>query len=785
MKKIGKKLSYFTKVFLVLSLLFSNLSGLSVVFAYEKSDSLVLETEKNNIIIKYNDEIEDTANVRVEISENYTYLGGTTETPLTSTKSTDGASLKSTEGVTYVSKMLSNVIFDGTYNLNVSLYDEEDNEIAISTYQKEITHDGGLAIKVYDSSSNEIIKDEQGLYNIDGDVQIKYNILPGSLDKNAEYVVTFADETTANYTAEELIGYEFTLDRPLKEIIFGEYTDIINQEFKLVDSEEIITASGSVSFKYGDYTDNADALNEITTDLGLDNKYLFSSNDKDGIMYVYPNKDEAYSVNDLFAILDKAVEETTIKYTISNDEIADLEANYQEYLASFTKDSEETPLTKEEYYKETFIDSSTMISLSTEDITITFKAILLGDMNDDLVINESDLEELTSQIIGKNESNLLNGDINFDSVLDIKDAINLYQAYKNNIWNIELTEATSTTEKYLEVKSEDIISGDEFTVEYLLKVTEDKLNGLAGMVNYDKDSLELVDIKTDLNWIGSNHDGKFLYLGDEELTGTINENQEINPNEYVAITMTFKTLKAGTSKISLTDNEMFGLDKIYTLDESDLSTEVTVNTSSDNTLSSLQVAGQDIELQEDVLEYQITVENDVTLPDVKALTNNVAASITAITAPEELAVGDNEIIITVMAENGNELIYKVIVTRKEAPKEETPQQVTYQEPTNDNNNDNTIDTPTTPDDGKKDDDNKTTEEKDGKVSRIIIIILILLVIAGLIYLIFKDEDDDETKKANKDINKMKKEPLSKPIESKNNKINNSSKKTNNNKNNKK
>ena len=60
-----------------------------------------------------------------------------------------------------------------------------------------------------------------------------------------------------------------------------------------------------------------------------------------------------------------------------------------------------------------------------------------------------------------------------------------------------------------------------------------------------------------------------------------------------------------------------------------------------------------------------------------------------------------------------------------------------------------------------------------------------MVIAGLIYLIFKHEDDDETKKANKDINKMKKEPVTKPIESKNNKINNSSKKTSNNKNNKK
>ena len=39
MKKIGKKISYLTKVFLVLGLLFSNLSGLSVVFAYEDGDN--------------------------------------------------------------------------------------------------------------------------------------------------------------------------------------------------------------------------------------------------------------------------------------------------------------------------------------------------------------------------------------------------------------------------------------------------------------------------------------------------------------------------------------------------------------------------------------------------------------------------------------------------------------------------------------------------------------------------------------------------------------------------
>ena len=45
MKKIAKKLSYLTKVFLVLGLLFSNLSGLSVVFAYEDGDNFGIKVK--------------------------------------------------------------------------------------------------------------------------------------------------------------------------------------------------------------------------------------------------------------------------------------------------------------------------------------------------------------------------------------------------------------------------------------------------------------------------------------------------------------------------------------------------------------------------------------------------------------------------------------------------------------------------------------------------------------------------------------------------------------------
>ena len=270
-----------------------------------------------------------------------------------------------------------------------------------------------------------------------------------------------------------------------------------------------------------------------------------------------------------------------------------------------------------------------------------------------------------------------------------------------------------------------------------------------------------------------------MYLGDEELTGTMNERtQEYEEEEYTVLTLTFKAKKAGTSTVSISDNELFNSLEYYDASEMEVSTEVIVNASSDNTLSSLTVAGVEIQLEENVLDYVIEVDNDKTEALVEAITNNSTAKISSINAPLELVVGENEISITVVAENGDELVYTVKVIRKEAPKEETATNMNYQNNDNDNNtpNDNT----SKPDDNKSD-DNKNTEpeEEDGKLSRIIIIILILLVIAGLIYLIFKDDqEDEEERKTNKEIDKLKKEKefpevkkekVNKPNTNKNNK----------------
>ena len=231
--------------------------------------------------------------------------------------------------------------------------------------------------------------------------------------------------------------------------------------------------------------------------------------------------------------------------------------------------------------------------------------------------------------------------------------------------------------------------------------------------------------------------------------------------------MTFTAISGGSDTISVSDIGYFNGNIYYEGNET-LSKDVTV-ISNDNKLSSLTIGGVSVPIDELTNVYTITVPNDVTGVDLSYVLSDPSARVTSIVAPEELAVGENTVTITVIAENGEERTYSITVVR-EGEEEETDavtNPVNYDDNTyNDDNNKEEITT-----DGVEE---KKEEEKDeGKLSRVIIIILILLAIAGLIYLIFKD-DDEETKKVNRDINKFKKEDLG---ESKPNKPNNS-KKTN-------
>ena len=77
MKKVKQKASFLTKILLVVGLLVSNLSSLSVVFAYEGeiAQDVVIELVDNVLEINYTEELApEVEAVEVRVYENYTYL---------------------------------------------------------------------------------------------------------------------------------------------------------------------------------------------------------------------------------------------------------------------------------------------------------------------------------------------------------------------------------------------------------------------------------------------------------------------------------------------------------------------------------------------------------------------------------------------------------------------------------------------------------------------------------------------------------------------------------------
>lgn len=398
-----------------------------------------------------------------------------------------------------------------------------------------------------------------------------------------------------------------------------------------------------------------------------------------------------------------------------------------------------------------------------------------------VVYDSNYLDRLIKVAIGDGETTE-DDDINGDGTVDAYDAATLRLILDYGFGGEVFNENIKIDAK-LDGNTDSLVVGDTFTIRYIMTLAEDGINGITGLINYNRDMLTLdnVDVKNFAN--GSDYNGKFLYFGDyimgEEVVTTDEDGEEVvtySPKDYIIVEMTFTAIAGGSDAVTVSDIGYFN-DVVYYSGNEGLSKDVTV-ISNDNTLSSLTIGGVNVAIDELTDVYNITVPNSVTNVDLSYVLSDLSASVTSIVAPEELAVGENTITITVVAENGEERTYTVIVTRESEEEEKEESEVA-----------NTVsyeDTVTTYEEEDKTDKEEITanddvevkqeENKDeGKLSRVIIIILILLAITGLIYLIFKDDDDDETKKVNRDINRFKKEDLD---ESKSNRINNNNKKTN-------
>jgi len=872
MKKLGQKASFLTKILLVIGLLISNLSSLSVVFAYEATGDLVISLNDDTLEINYVEELaEEVEAVNVKVYENYTYSDGSSEKEVVTNYSLTAeqllaaseGKLKLVHGTIFASeeveyteeKIVENFkLFDGTYSAKVEIIDvtdysetveeeettiteEEVNEIqtiedesllveedvnvtetiiAEGIYEEEMTHDSGLNIKLFDSTGSEIVLVD-GKYHVSADyskVRVVAQILSGGLNPNDIFV--YNDE---EYRASELIELEFSSETEFGGRLYGEYelpvevkvlkplsvdetvgpettVEVMTTDAEVnVGQYEEVVYNNSVRVLYESYELNAELLNSVAEQEAYGETYLFYSDTSDGLLYVLPEFEETSesavtrTMLDLYNMLNVALheEDTTVEPIITYT----LLKNGINVLAAYDANS---GITLEDYLATIALDEAVSVTLCNEGLTVIYEVVMAGDLNADNVVSEEDVLELINQVIGESEITDVNkSDLyGFDNNIDSLDVLYLNQVVKTQVWGSEINESEVKLDATLDVKfngevlSEEnyLTSGDEFTVDYVLSLIDYEVNGVAGLFGYDETLFELISVEVKNDWLGNEYEGKFLYLGDESLTGPeletvepeIPENEtpveetaeeiveeEVVPIEYVVVTATFKALGATSEEsnniITLDEIELYNsnVDGVisYVLDQTSVSTEaINVTVSEDNSLRYLEIAGIEIALKEDVYEYEITVPSDVTTVDLKYILNNVAASVTSEVYPEELVEGSNTVVLTVVSESGVSQEYVINVIREEVEEEETTTQVNYGSSSNNTTNDNGIqEEVVTP---EVSDDDVVEEEEESNLSRIIIIILILIVIAGLVYLIFKDDDDAETKKANKEVNKLKK-----------------------------
>ena len=755
MKKIGKKLSYFAKVFMAVGLLFYNVSSISIVFADETPGEESFEVtpgeEGNGELGEDNKETPTVGDTEGEDGEEES---GEEE------EEEDDEGNEATEGDDNEEE--GDDEEEGTENEGEGDEEEGTGSDETPTLEFGIDLSSGWSVVVTHNMASELT----------GSMFIYENMVYSDGSEAGENVVEIplsddVKNALANY------GYEYESDMFAGNWFNGTYSArVVIGEDERSDTYVFNDTAEGMEFEIAYMTDDEVPEGYMPT-------YGIVEPDSEG-KYVIPTD---ATIVEVVGWLNPGGITPSMTFTCNGETYSAVEMmsgisfdvlEFEDYLygefnenvtiesSSGSTYSKDFPMKYGEYQ-----DNTDMFNESAKNLGLDSKYLFFGDTANGTVYVLGELEQgdIDNIIYGAlNGTGLVHYTIDGD-VININDDHGVAISYGSAELSDE-TQIPGVLNAVLDTDATEVTSGDTFTVEYIVTLKDFAINGISGLISYDEGILSLTQVEA-TEFTGNNEDGNFMYIGTDSIIGTEGEDGSFEDKDYVLLTLTFEALQEGTSTIAIEDAKFFN-GEVYYGPSGEIETEVVVNASSDSSLSSLTIGGVEVPLTEEGLEYAITVGNDVTLSNVLAVATNSNAEI-KIDGPEELAVGENEFTITVISEDGSsEKVYKVKVTREEPKAEEnlTVAPVSYQEPAATDDSDKVV-----PDDSKKKDDKKddSKEEEKNNLSRIIIIILILLVIAGLIYLIFKDDDDEETKKANKDIDKLKKEDN---FGEKNNKYNN-------------
>lgn len=833
-----KKIIKFSKIFLLIAVIFSELAMPITVLADEIDNSMALTIElqkvdkdndsyTDNYIVTYiseNKNYDESKIYDIEFDATFTYNDGTTETNTKVVEDVSGVVLN--QGSSYELNAISQY-YNGTYDIDVTVYDDE-----TSISENNITYDysvskglaGKLNGELADLRAVVIEETTTGNYNVTekGVYTQLLSVLTGELSPNASYRIVYGENISEVMTGEELRnstvnGIVTDLTNKLAGIY--SYTDNVTiEEVSLLENNEYEVKNT--------YTYTYDAKITYGTDNDETFINMYGIKFEDGYVFVNAKREDTDTIVTL-GELSNELDGTDITLEVLDEEGNAIDLTNEEVLANEIKNN--------------------YVVKFTNGATASYTVIVKGDSNSDNVMNEEDLSDVMEGYL--NEENMPSmdmvtleevaegqegpetikeefGTITFEDVMFTNEFLK-----ENGNTNKEDADNNNLTLLFGEVVSEntEIYVGESFELDVLVNSDDalDYIDGIDALINFS-DNLKLTDIKFNEEFTGIyNEEGrvvatgvelssgvvimtlKFTVIGDG--TGTIcftgNTAKYLNIDEFKEITKEVEIIRrssnnnlsslnasVGTFDISfdkdvtvytltvpydtervilsgglediLSSVEGFieyelienntvaiinvraedGSVKTYTVyiikEEAPVTTKpVTYYYSSNNYLKSLEVEGYELEFDKNTNEYKITVKNDVTSLDIRALAEHSGARV-EITGNEGFEVGENTIVVTVTAENGSIREYKIIVN-----KEEKKEVVT------------------------------NIKESSNTAEKVVIIILIILVVLGLLYLIFKKDDEEEI------VPEVKKET---PKNNKTNNINiNNNGKINNRNNNKK
>lgn len=651
-----KKMKKISKIFLVLTMIFSQLSSVVTVLA-DEIISKPLETsisattdEELGYIKEYNltyksekQDYDEEKEYTIELEPSFKYLDGTIENGSKLTLTKTGSELNNEINTQKIDPIYK--YYNGEFKLKITVKDsasvicEENISYTVETVKN------GLVGALDDGENNSIEPTSEtlgavstGEYTVSEEKEYTQNliIVPGNLSPSGNYRVS------VNST-EIMIG---SGDEISNTIFDGTSTNIINSLGGLYNTNDVVTIEeldenseviNTINYTYSasiNYNKDNDATLSELTGLNLKDSYLYEE------AIGYNNSDKVTSIKEL---VDSLVN-TDIELSIYDENNTSLDLTNEDVLNGEIKNN----------YKLVF-------KKGTE---VTYTVVVLGDNTNDNKFNKDDMkptmddylegDKVLSMDVVKSDSDE-KGLLTFEDIMKLNTELNPASSGDANI-NLGLVYGELPKVIYV---------GDTFKLNVLVNSenASDYINGINALVTTGN-NLKLTNITYNSNLIGTSKDTALVAAG-TDLT-----------NGEVLLTLEFTAIAEGKDSITLSGS----VAKNENIQEFEsLVTEVNVirKISSNNNLSSLNanVGTFDIAFDKDVTVYTLTVPYDTESVILSGSLEDVNSTVDGLI--EYKLTGDKTTAnITVVAEDGTIKVYTVYIV-KEAKTENVATPVTY------------------------------------------------------------------------------------------------------------